>query len=180
MTMGVALLATIFLLIKHDLFKDGNPVIRNLGLVLSNFLFSDACHEDLCNCNEHGWSGVAVQLADKHCVTIKGVSGIDISGVAARAPALEDRDEGAGAERVVPTKTKGKTKKAWKLEDDYDDNGERMWKRWDWVTEFAEYSAGRRFVPHGGNGGSAAIGGKEYDLTNKATMARAKKWSERY
>ncbi len=177
MTMGTALLTTISLLIKHDLFKDDNPTIRNLGLILSQFLRSDACDEDLCASNEHGWRKIVVQLADKHHVTIEGVFGIEKTVDEIRREAAGSEEAGSGAEEVVAMKNKGKGKKAWKLEDDYDENEERMWKYWDWSKELARYSRLGSFVPHGGKG---RIGGDDYDLTKKATMARAKKWAERY
>ena len=178
MMMGTALLTTISLLIKHGLFKNGNPVIRNIGLVLSNFLFSEACDEDLCASNEHGWSKVVVRLADKHGVTITGVSGVakivnEIRG------SIEGEEEGSGAEEVAATKAqrKSKTASTWRVDDDYNEDDERMWQHWDWSKEIARYGRLGRFVPHGGLG---KIGGRNYDLTNKATMARAKKYAERY
>ena len=176
MTMGTALLTAISVLIKHGLFKDGNPVIRNLGLVLSNFLYSDACDGDLCLANEHGWSKVVVRLADKHGVTIKGVSGIEEVVKEMREEASE-YEEDSGAENVAPRITKEWKKAPWMLDDEYDEDGARLWKRWDWSKELARYGRGGKFVPHGGLG---RIGGKDYDLTCKATMARAKKYAERY
>lgn len=178
MIMGTALLTTISLLIKYGLFRDGNPVIRNLGLVLSNFLFSEACDGGLCASNEHGWSKVVVRLADKHGVTITGVSEVE-DIVDEIRETIEEEEEGSGTEEVAATKALGKNKTAstWNVDDDYNEDDERMWKHWDWSKEIARYGRSGRFVPHGGLG---RIGGRDYDLTNKATMARAKKYAERY
>lgn len=177
MTMGTALLTTISQLIKHGLFPDGNSTIRNLGLILSQFLLSDAGNGDICQSNEHGWRKIVVRLADKHGVTIVSVFGIEKVVDEIRDEAADSEDNGSGDEEVVASKKKGKGRKTWKLEDDYDEDEERMWKHWDWSKELARYSRSPRFVPHGGKG---RIGGDDYDLTKKATMARAKKWAARY
>lgn len=118
-----------------------------------------------------------MRLADKHGVTITGIFGIEEVVDKIREEAADSEEEGSGDEEVVATNKKGKGKKAWKLEDDYDENEERMWKNWDWSKELARYSRSPRYVPHGGKG---RIGGDDFDLTKKATMARAKKWAARY
>jgi len=177
MTMGTALLTTISLLIKHGLFRDGNSTIRNLGFILSQFLHSNACNDEICPSNEHGWSKVVVRLADKHGVTITGVFGIEEVVDEIREEAAGSEEEGSSGEEVAASKKKGKGRKGWKLEDDYNWSEERMWKHWDWSKELARYSRSPRYVPHGGKG---RIGGDDFDLTKKATMARAKKWAARY
>lgn len=68
--MGVALLTTIQLLIQKHLFGGKGPIIRNLGLVLALFLFSNAVHSDhtsdreqWCQRDENGWAAEVALLA---------------------------------------------------------------------------------------------------------------------
>ena len=116
------------------------------------------------------------RLADKHRVTITGVSGIEKIVNKMREEACE-YEEGFGAEDVAPRTTKEWKKAPWMLDDEYVEDEERLWKRWDWSKELARYGRGGKFVPYGGLG---RISGKDYDLACKATMARLKKYAERY
>ena len=45
------------------------------------------------------------------------------------------------------------------------------------MKELAEYSRSCGFTPQGGIG---RMGDSDFDLTNKASMAKAKKWARRY
>ncbi len=67
-----------------------------------------------------------VRLADEHGIEIKGRPGIEMSVLRAREGLDNDDEE---------DDTEDKNTKAWKPEDDYNDEGARMWRRWDWKKE---------------------------------------------
>lgn len=95
MLFGIALLTTIDALLQHDLFRDKDPKVPNLGLVLALFIKSTwdspSCtmnpfrskdayippfNNDICVNNENGWVAEVVSLADEHGVRIIGVESI--------------------------------------------------------------------------------------------------------
>ncbi|CAF9912809.1 MAG: hypothetical protein ALECFALPRED_008311 [Alectoria fallacina] len=97
MLFGIALLTTIDALLKQKLFKDNEPKVPNIGLVLALFLQStwnlpnctmnsshskDVCkspfNNDICVNNENGWAAEVISLADQHGVRIEGVKNIDL------------------------------------------------------------------------------------------------------
>ena len=97
MLFGIALLTTIDALLKHKLFKDNEPKVPNLGLVLALFLqstwnstnftmnsphskdvYKSPFNNDICVNNENGWAAEVINLADQHGVRIKGVKNIDL------------------------------------------------------------------------------------------------------
>ena len=97
MLFGVALLTTINTLLQQNLFKDDEPKISNLGLVLALFIqstwtspsstgnsfrgkdaYKSPFTNDICVSNENGWAAEVVRLADQHGVRINGVKSIDL------------------------------------------------------------------------------------------------------
>jgi len=126
---SVAILTTIELLIKQHLFSKFSK-LRNIGIIFSQLLhFTRVDGEDLSLENEHRWTTPMVRLADEHGIEIKGLPGIEVSVLKARE--RSDDDEEADD---TPAK-KQKNKKTWKPEDDYNDEGTRMWRQWDWNKE---------------------------------------------
>lgn len=95
MLFGIALLTTIDALLQQNLFKDKQPKIPNLGLVLALFVqstwdsrctmnsshskdaYKSPFNNDVCLKNENGWAAEVVSLADQHGVRIGGVKSID-------------------------------------------------------------------------------------------------------
>lgn len=95
MLFGIALLTTIDALLQQQLFKDKQPEIPNLGLVLALFVqstwdprcamnsshskdaYKSPFNNDICLNNENGWAAEVVSLADQHRVRISGVKSID-------------------------------------------------------------------------------------------------------
>ena len=95
MLCGIALLTTIDALLQQNLFKDKQPEIPNLGLVLALFVqstwdsrcamnsshskdaYKSPFNNDVCLNNENGWAAEVVGLADQHGVRISGVKSID-------------------------------------------------------------------------------------------------------
>lgn len=86
MLFGVALLTTIDALLQKSLFKDKEPKIPNLGLVLALFIqstfhskdaYNPPFNNDICVKNENGWAAEVVSLADQHGVRIDGAKSID-------------------------------------------------------------------------------------------------------
>lgn len=95
MLFGIALLTTIDALLQENLFREKEPRIPNLGLILALFIQStwkspsctmdsgdskDAYNppftNDICVRNENGWAGEVVSLADQHGVRIDGAKSI--------------------------------------------------------------------------------------------------------
>lgn len=96
MLFGIALLTTIDALLQQNLFKDKEPKVPNLGLVLALFIqstwnslscimntyhsrdaYKSPFNNDICVNNENGWAAEVVSLADQHGVRIRGVKSID-------------------------------------------------------------------------------------------------------
>ena len=95
MLFGIALLTTIDALLQQNLFKDKQPEIPNLGLVLALFVqstwdsrytmnsshrkdaYKSPFNNDVCLNNENGWAAEVVSLADQHGIRITGVKDID-------------------------------------------------------------------------------------------------------
>lgn len=168
---GTALLTTLEVLIEHNLFIPAsitNP-IRNIGLVLSRFISSDTTvlRSELCDRNETGWLVQVVKMADEHQVEIEGVYGIE-------EKLKEIRDAAAAQKPKRNRKPPAEKKRAWSLSQDFNSQGKRLWRRWDWKRELAKYSSEWAYTPP--HGGDCAIGGHNYDLSNKETMQRAKRW----
>lgn len=130
---GVAVLTTIESLIKHHLFSKSSK-LRNIGIVFAQLLhFIEADGQELCLEDEHRWTTPMVRLADKHSIEIKGRPGIELDVLRAREGLDDDEeffDDEEEAEDTPSTK-----QNAWKPEDDYNGEGARMWKQWDWEKE---------------------------------------------
>jgi len=123
---GVAVLTTVELLIKQHPFSKSSK-LRNFGIVFSQVLhFAAIDGEVLCLGNEHRWITPMVRLAYEHGIKIEGIPGIEANVLKARE--RSDDDE-------IGKDVQAKNKKAWRLEDDYDDEGARIWRHWDWKKE---------------------------------------------
>ena len=98
MLFGIALLTTIDALLQKNLFREKEPRIPNLGLILALFIQStwkspsctmnsgdskDAYNppftNDICVRNENGWAAEVVSLADQHGVRMHGAKSIDFT-----------------------------------------------------------------------------------------------------
>lgn len=96
MLFGIALLTTIDTLLRQSLFKDNEPKVPNLGLVIalfvqstwhspsstlnsfdSNNAYKPPFNNDICVNNENGWAAEVVSLTEKHGVRIIGVKNIN-------------------------------------------------------------------------------------------------------
>lgn len=129
---GTALLTTLEVLIEHNLFtppSSTNP-IRNIGFVLAQFLKSDTAKLDseLCRGNETGWLIEVVKMADEHKVEIKGVFGIE-------ERLRRIRDAAATQKPKQNRKPAAEKKRAWTLGQDFNSQGKRLWRKWDWKRE---------------------------------------------
>lgn len=134
---GVAILATIELLIARGLFaKKSN--IRNIGLILCRFIEFGQTQDDASSMNEDGWVNRIVQVADKHAVAIEGTPDIEKTLESIRAD-LEDEEPSSKAEAA----RYAKAKKKWTHKGDRDDEGSRVWRSWDWTVEFKAFKKER-------------------------------------
>lgn len=166
---GTMLLTVVNVLISQELFTTQNtPIMRNLSLTLALFLkFGDVVdREEICPSNENGWAWVVLCLAEERNVDIQGVDGIDIiiktireKGTELdarrsrqrgnwwlreqwglmRLPTEKEVEEYAANEGQPPCKRGTGTRRKWLLEDDYDPDGLRYWKRWNLQDEYKLY-----------------------------------------
>ena len=66
MLFGTALLTVIDILLKKDLFKSDNSEIRNIPVVLGQFLNFVHSMKEMCAANEDGWKRTVLERADTH------------------------------------------------------------------------------------------------------------------
>lgn len=124
-------------------------------------------NNDICVNNENGWAAEVVSLADQHGVRIHGLKTIDfiVDRWRLRKKSFEStRDQSRreqyailhNGETVPPSEAtmasivakEGETpanrgtgqRVTWMPEDDYDDNGKRLWKKWFYLREFEIYT----------------------------------------
>ena len=66
-------------------------------------------------------------MADKHQVEIRGVFGSEkkVQEIRAAAPAQKPNRKKPAAEK----------KTAWRLSDDFNNQGKSLWRKWDWKRE---------------------------------------------
>lgn len=173
---GIALLTTINALLQQNLFKDKEPKVPNLGLVLALFIqstwnspscttnsfhsrdaYKSPFNNEICVNNENGWAAEVVSLADSQGVRIGGVKSIDFivdrwrlrkrSFELIRDRARKEQhpisNNGEATLASIAAKEaetpKGK-RVTWLPEDDYDDKGIRLWKKWFYLREFEIYT----------------------------------------
>lgn len=82
----------------------------------------------MCNSNETGWLIEVVKMADEHQVKIEGVFGIE-------ERLQEIRDAAAAKKPKKNRKPPGEKKTAWTLSQDFNSQGMRLWRKWDWKRE---------------------------------------------
>lgn len=166
---GTMVLTVIDALISQELFTtEGTPIIRNLSLIMALLLkFGNAVDNDeYCPSNEAGWTYLALCLAEKHEVKIKELYGIDtlVKAIRKKGTELDARrsrqrrnwwlreqwglmrsstkielEEYAANEGQPPCKRGTGIRRKWLLEDDYDPDGLRYWKRWNLQDEYKLY-----------------------------------------
>lgn len=179
---GIALLTTINALLQQNLFKNREPKIPNLGLILALFIqstwnspscttnsfhsrdaYKSPFNNEICVNNENGWAAEVVSLADAHGVQISGVKNIDfiVDRWRLRKKSFDlIRYRARKEQRAIPKGGKsiprgeatlasiaakeGETPKGqrvtWMPQDDYDDKGIRLWKKWFYLREFEIYT----------------------------------------
>ena len=135
---GVAVLKSIDLLIARGLFVKNNTTIRNIGLILCRFIEFGQTQDDASTTNENGWVNRMVWLADAHGVLIEGKPDIEETLESIRADiGMEQPPSKAEAARYA------KAKKKWNPKGDRDDDGNRVWRSWDWTAEFKAFKKER-------------------------------------
>lgn len=148
MIFGTAVLTTLDVLRTHKLLvphTTASPApIPNIGLVLSFFI--SFVHEwEGIGGGDHGigetyWPRRALQMADEARIEIKGPFGTEAKVDEVRDE-MEDEELGSDASddetgKGVRAVVKGaKRGKKWRPEDDRNDGGVRVWRKWDWKIE---------------------------------------------
>ena len=144
MLFGTALLTTIDILVKENLFKPQGSDIRNVALVLGHFLnFADMEH--FCRANEDGWKTKVLELADAHdikplMIRIERV----ISKIrTSKADTTSDKDK--SAKPKTGTRREGLQNAAKSYEsrpsvgfltvESLKGGMKRSWAHWNWATE---------------------------------------------
>lgn len=147
MLTGTALLTTIDLLIKKGWFTNNSSEIRNIGLVLSQFLRFVEDEKDCCQRNEDGWKAVVVNKADTHGVIIQGLAGTEKLVEAIRAVPFDNSSD--------PVNTKGwehefenmmmsyKNRELWGVMtvEKLNSGEKRIWREYNWVLEVCTLSS---------------------------------------
>ena len=77
MLIGTALLETLEILSKANLFKDDRSNICNAGLIVAHLLTFAHGMNPHCRLNENGWKSKVLQKADECNITIEGIPGIE-------------------------------------------------------------------------------------------------------
>lgn len=67
-------------------------------------------------------------MADEHQVEIKGVFGVEKKVQEIRAAAAAQKPKRS-------RKPAAEKKTAWRLSDDFNNQGKRLWRKWDWKRE---------------------------------------------
>ena len=66
MLFGTALLTVIDILLEKDLFKSDNSEIRNIPMILGQFLNFVYDMKEMCTANEDGWKRIVLEKADTY------------------------------------------------------------------------------------------------------------------
>ena len=145
MLFGTALLTTIDILIKENLFKSQDSDIRNVALVLGHFLNFAHDMKETCRANEDGWKTKVLDRADAN--DIKPLM-INIEHViseirTSKADATSDEDE--SAKPKTGTRREGLKDAAKSYEsrilvgfitlESLKAGVKRSWTHWNWATE---------------------------------------------
>ena len=72
MLVSTALLTTIVLLIKRDIFKNAGADIQNIGFIFRRLLNFVSDTEETCELEEDGWIIPVIEKVDKHKIEVKG------------------------------------------------------------------------------------------------------------
>lgn len=83
---------------------------------------------ELCDRNETGWLVQVVKMADERQVETEGVYGIE-------EKLKEIRDAAAAQKPKRNRKPPAEKKRAWSLSEDFNSQGKRLWRKWDWKRE---------------------------------------------
>ncbi len=147
MLFGTALLTTIDILIKQNLFKSEKSEIRNIALILGHFL--NFVHEmkELCRANEDGWKGTVLERADEYEIKPHMIStDHDISEIRKGKNDDDDTPDEDGTPRPKKCTRREGLENAAKSYDSKPWVGlitleslkagvTRSWTHWDWATE---------------------------------------------
>lgn len=152
MLFGTALLTTIDILIKEDLFKSKNSEIRNIALIMGHFLNFACDMKEMCSGNEDGWKRTVLERADKHEITphmigikrviseIRKSEGNKVSDDESGSRTKSRRDGRANAAKSYESKPWAGVITLESLEAGV----ERSWTHWDWAIEVESFLAASR------------------------------------
>ena len=119
--------------------------IRNIGLIISQYLQFAVDEDETCHFNENGWKALVVAKADTHNVALQGLAGIDmiIDGIRSED---EDRESDGDDEADHLTRVTNdpmnmticyKSRELWGVltVERLNSGNRRTWKRWNWSIE---------------------------------------------
>ncbi|CAD6578914.1 MAG: hypothetical protein ASARMPRED_008891 [Alectoria sarmentosa] len=188
MLFGTALLTVIDILLKKDLFKSDNSEIRNIPVVLGQFLNFVHSMKEMCAANEDGWKRTVLERADTHGmkpfmisldrvineIRKGGENTVSDDESGSRIPDIISRRDGLG------NAAKSYESKPWvdviTLESPKAGVG-RSWTHFDWATELQAYSEAQnvKVGPFGPTYGKK-IAGRFYDLTTKGNQRQMERY----
>lgn len=190
MLIGTAILSTIDILVKNSLFhSDRNTKVRNIGLVLCQYLQFAHDERESCRKNEAGWTKLVIQRAQEHGVPIEGFYGIDdvVKQLKVSTPGNSASASDAGRPPVggslnmvhayesAPPLVGILTVEMFRA---HEDGGTRRdWSKYNLTKEISAYRR-HQMVKVGMRGpedyGASTIGGKFYDLNAPRNRALVK------
>jgi hypothetical protein len=142
---GTMLLTTIDVLIGMGLFVNDGLEIRNIGLILSQYLQLAVDEDETCRFNENGWKGVVVAKADTHNIALQGLAGIDMIVEGIRSEDEDSKSDGNdepdhlahATNRPMNMTICYKSRELWGVLtiEKLNSGNRRTWKQWDWAIE---------------------------------------------
>ena len=145
MLFGTALLTTIDILVKENLFKSQNTDIRNVALILGHFLNFAHDMEETCRANEDGWKTNVLDLADAHDIKplMIGIERVISEIRTSKADATSDEDESPKSKTELRRQGLQNAAKSYESRhlvgvitlESLKAGVKRSWTYWNWATE---------------------------------------------
>ena len=145
MLFGTALLTTIDILVKENLFNSQGSDIRNVALVLGHFLNFAHDVEETCRANEDGWKTKVLDLADAHDIKPLMISIERVISEIRTSKGNATPDEHDSAKRKTQIRREGLQNAAKSYEsrhlvgfitvESLKAGVKRSWTHWNWATE---------------------------------------------
>ena len=145
MLFGTALLTTIDILIKDNLFKAEDSPIRDIALILGHFLEFAHDMKEICEAKEDEWTEKVLERADQHGIKPYIINNDHVISEMrnGKEDTASDEDgtpkpEIASRREGLENATKSNESKPWVgwiTVESLKAGVKRSWKHWNWATE---------------------------------------------